>query len=1228
MQLSENQIFDGRYLLVELIGRGASAEVWKAVDTKANNMPVAVKIYKPDSIGPGSAGIAEFQREFTMVYNMTHTNLLHPQGFDIVEGAPYLVMAFCENGSATSMVGRCNEDDLLRFLRDVAAGLEYLHDHNITHQDIKPDNVLVDDNCNFMVTDFGISRREAANDAIGGTRAYMAPEVYRRKPEHASDIWSLGATAIELLDGQPPYGELGGAGQLQNPGQPVIRAKLSEPVKKLITEMLDPDPRKRPSAAAIRSRIEHFRETGSWNRNVQRNKIAYIAAGIASLLLCAGLFVWDINRTKIRYYKDYTEIWGVPHGIGRVSAYDQRHRAYTYKMEYRGGKLRHISRVNAQGNIALITESELLGKLTEAAYFYGDNGQIDYVEIYNQGGECTYIMDYDSNLKTIIFKNNDEHRTEKPLPGKTSETVMALNGMERESSPITRYLVAYDDKGRFAKIEYATAPNIMVTDEDMIHGRIFEYDDRNRIIKMSTIGLDGNVRGNQRALATKVYEYDDDDNWTGIKYLTADGSASDDGTGVPYVRQEYDEYGNMLSQKYYTLNGEPTLQTLWNISGLIKTYEDGNLVKETFVGLDGKPAFANVGYVGKLFENDENGYQVKESMIDENDSIINGLDDATEPTVSYAIARTKYNNRGIMTELALFDKFDKPVQSSNGFHSYKVDLDSVGHATKVQFFGKDGKPAPLRGFHASLNREYNRFGWIVEEAYFDAEGKPMNSYDGFAKLKIDYDEAGHRIKDSYFGPDGKLALNNNGYAYATMEYNPKGMITSMKVFDVNGKPTVSTESWQEKDHRDWHELKFKYDPKTNYLTDRIFCNISGVQVTANHLKYDSRGNTVQEYWEHAPGVLVSGTIVENREYDSNNRIVKAWGTNLSGSRVNYPDEHYNEIRVKYDQKGNEIERSYWSASGQKALSSDNVHRAVKEYNQLNQIVHWLNYDSQGNIIKLSSSEVPEARYEYDARGNQTVFAIFDGNGNPINGSDGYQKSVAKYNDRNDIIEMTTFDKNGKPANNKKNGFAKIVNTYDDHGNRIKIESYDEKGKIVIITTSKYNKRDQIYEESYRDGNGNVPAGYFAKAIIEYEADDITPRKMTVYDINNKMQAYMTWNKAKHTWNDPQFPGQSMSYSSPVHGGGGNWQEQWYAAAGECPVMLDDNYQLYNISVSSSSVYITIKCTNFSKYNLSTSELDEIKNIKSGLYSVYIDEVPGNVSIYLRFIDKAGRTIDL
>ncbi len=163
-----------------------------------------------------------FAREFTSVYYMKHSNLLPPTGYDICDGKPYLVMQYCENGSCCTMIGRVEETAIIKFLHDVAAGLEYLHDHNIIHQDIKPDKILLDDNCNFLVTDFGISVSPASGiyDSGGkssGTRAYMAPERFDGKTTTASDIWSLGATAVELLTGDPPYGEHGGL--LQTTGE-------------------------------------------------------------------------------------------------------------------------------------------------------------------------------------------------------------------------------------------------------------------------------------------------------------------------------------------------------------------------------------------------------------------------------------------------------------------------------------------------------------------------------------------------------------------------------------------------------------------------------------------------------------------------------------------------------------------------------------------------------------------------------------------------------------------------------------------------------------------------------------------------------------------------------------------------------------------------------------------------------------------------------------------------
>lgn len=1215
MQLSENQLFDGRYLLVELIGRGASAEVWKATDTKAGDMPVAVKIYKPDTLGPGSAGIAEFQREFTMVYNMTHTNLLHPQGFDIFEGSPYLVMAFCENGSATSMVGRCDENDILHFLRDVAAGLEYLHDHNITHQDIKPDNILLDDNCNFMVTDFGISRRESANDAVGGTRAYMAPEVYKGKPEHASDIWSLGATVVELVTGQPPYGELGGAAQLQNPGPVAVNANLSAPVRKLITDMLDPDPRKRPSAAAIRSKIDHFRETGSWNRNVQRNKIAYIATGIVSLLLCVGLFFWDGHRTKIRYYKDYTEIWGVPKGIGPVSPFDQRHRECTYRMEYQGGKLRHMIRVNACGNVFVPGETELQNKFTEAEFFYTNEGNVDYVKVYNQEGECIYVMDYDANLKTMIFKSDDEHGTEKPLKGKTTETALALVDKVVSPSAITRYLITYDDKGRYSKIEYATFQNVSVTDDDMIHGMVFEYDDRDRVTRKTSIGLDGQPRGNQRGLATKEYTYDDDDNWTAIRYLTVDGSPSSDGTNVPYFTHSYDKYGNIISEEYFNFEGEPMMRSDINAAAFHYTINDkGQTIKQTCYGLDGKPTTVSAGYTSNVVDYDGNGYPRRQTYLDINDSIVNVFDN----NANAAYYEFESNSRGIVTSVARFDRNGTPVEDNDGIHKIKITLDSVGHITERRYFNKDGKLFPVNGFQAIVRSKYNHLGQNTEEAYFDENEKPVNCSDGCAVVKMEYDLAGHDLKYSSFDTEGKPVLTNNRYSIMEFSYDQRGNLIGQKCLDEKGKPITCAAGW--------HTLEQVFDKTTNYLTAIYRYRTNGVQVSGEEYKYDNRGNIIEIRHLAGKGQLQKNTAVEHSEYDSNNREIRHWYTNQAGEKVNEPNDTYHEARYKYDVNGNVTEQTYWSASGKPALGAG-AHKIIKEYNHLNQLTHWLNLDTNGNAIVSSAQNPPEARFEYDERGNQTVIAIFDGKGNPHNSVKGYHKQINVYDNRNRVVETQFLDKNGNPVKDKDSGYTRVVFAYDNHGNRIKEECYDNT-KLVLVNTYKFNRRDQVTEQVTRDGNGKVPAGQNAKATIEYEADELTPKKLTVYDINNKAVGWLFWDKNRNEWGQPHFAddgASSYSYDIPA---GNSWQQEFRELASKCPMNIDENVDIQRVSVGNNSVTITYKLKNISKYELGQEQLQAVRDVIYNMRGLFGDALPSNVALNVVVLDKAGRTLDL
>jgi len=157
MKYSEGYLFDDRYRLERFIGSGTFGEVWVAVD-KATDIEVAVKIYA----SMDEKGLKEFKDEFKISFELNHSNLLHANylGVNSEDKRPYLVMPYCPDGSVSKYSGEMNETDLWRFIRDVAAGLAYLHSKNppIIHQDIKPDNILITQqpsgDCHLKLIDF------------------------------------------------------------------------------------------------------------------------------------------------------------------------------------------------------------------------------------------------------------------------------------------------------------------------------------------------------------------------------------------------------------------------------------------------------------------------------------------------------------------------------------------------------------------------------------------------------------------------------------------------------------------------------------------------------------------------------------------------------------------------------------------------------------------------------------------------------------------------------------------------------------------------------------------------------------------------------------------------------------------------------------------------------------------------------------------------------------------
>lgn len=262
--LSEGTMFADRYELIKLLGRGGFSEVWLAKDIKWTGVQVAVKIYAP-GMGLDEDGLKLFTQEFSLVFDMNHTNLLRPTHFDCWERQPYLILPYCPNGSTFSYIkdGKpMPEKECWQMIHDVAAGLAYLHEKTppLIHQDIKPDNILINDEGNYMITDFGISsrvrstiRNGQAQEQSGGTMAYMGPERFSAKPKPimASDIWSMGAMMYELMTGMPPFGNHGGVLQKNGADIPEIEGDYTQELKSLVLSMLEKETWDRPSARKI-----------------------------------------------------------------------------------------------------------------------------------------------------------------------------------------------------------------------------------------------------------------------------------------------------------------------------------------------------------------------------------------------------------------------------------------------------------------------------------------------------------------------------------------------------------------------------------------------------------------------------------------------------------------------------------------------------------------------------------------------------------------------------------------------------------------------------------------------------------------------------------------------------------------------------------------------------------------------------------------------------------------
>jgi serine/threonine protein kinase len=258
----EGRLLGGRYRLMKRIDEGGAGEVWQARDERLDR-DVAIKILGPNA---DDAFRERFADEARRAAAVLHPNVVtvFDEGRDGADA--FMVMELVRGRTLRDAVadrGPLGPHEAARLIAQIAAALDAAHEAGVIHCDVKPANVIVDQQGTTKLTDFGIARaaRGPREHELIGTARYIAPErIEGRAPTERSDVYSLGLVAYELLAGRPPNAEMETEDLLRvrldgrAPSLRSARVGISEEIDRIVAKALARDPQSRYASAGAFAR--------------------------------------------------------------------------------------------------------------------------------------------------------------------------------------------------------------------------------------------------------------------------------------------------------------------------------------------------------------------------------------------------------------------------------------------------------------------------------------------------------------------------------------------------------------------------------------------------------------------------------------------------------------------------------------------------------------------------------------------------------------------------------------------------------------------------------------------------------------------------------------------------------------------------------------------------------------------------------------------------------------